>query len=127
MRSTKMKVPFDTLVYTQTLRQGGVNEKNANAHAVALTAALLQGVATSQDLDGVSQELSGKIQGLRDEMHTAIQGLREEMHTAINGLELQIQRLDLWQKWSMVVIILVIATTSPVALHIMKAIGLFAK
>jgi chromosome segregation ATPase len=45
-----MAIAIDTLVYVRRLRESGVSEKQAEAHAEALAAAMTDSLATKQDL-----------------------------------------------------------------------------
>lgn len=49
---------FDTLVHTKKLRDAGVPEAQAEAHAEALLAAFSQNIATKQDLKDLEYRLT---------------------------------------------------------------------
>ena len=86
-------IPFDRLRYTDMLRNAGIDEKSARAHADALDDAMRQGVATKSDISdvrsdmqGVRQELKTDIAELRQELKTDIAELRHELKTDIAEL-----------------------------------------
>ena len=86
-------IPFDRLRYTDMLRNAGIDEKSARAHADALDDAMRQGVATKSDvgdvrsdMQNVRQELKTDIAELRQELKTDIAELRHELKTDIAEL-----------------------------------------
>ena len=86
-------IPFDRLRYTDMLRNAGIDEKSARAHADALDDAMRQGVATKSDItdvrsdmQNVRQELKTDIAELRQELKTDIAELRHELKTDIAEL-----------------------------------------
>ena len=81
---------FDTLAYARTLREGGVEERQAEAHAEAARA-IRAGLATKADLDAGLGRLNARIDGL--EMR--IDGLEMRIDTRIDGLETRLNaRID---------------------------------
>ena len=88
---------FDTLAYARTLREGGVEERQAEAHATRLRGCRLAartiraGLATKADLDAGLGRLNARIDGL--EMR--IDGLEMRIDTRIDGLETRLNaRID---------------------------------
>jgi len=53
-----MAVTFDKLVYVESLKAGGVDEKAAKAAANALDVALRETVATRHDIDEVKHDVA---------------------------------------------------------------------
>ena len=91
-------IPFDRLRYTDTLRNAGIDEKSARAHADALDDAMRQGVATKSDIgdvrsdmQNVRQELKTEIAELRHELKTDIAELRHELKTDISELRQEVK------------------------------------
>ena len=66
---------FDTLAHARTLREAGVEGKQAEAHAEAARA-LRAGLATKADLDA-------GLSGLRAELRADIAGLRADIYRAL--------------------------------------------
>ncbi len=52
---------FDTLKYAETLRDSGIDEKQASAQAHALNDAITDNLATKQQLDHVEAVLSSEL------------------------------------------------------------------
>jgi hypothetical protein len=104
-------IPFDRLRYTDMLRNAGIDEKSARAHADALDDAMRQGVATKSDIAdlrselksdiadvrteirSVRYELKSDIAELRHELKADIAGLRTEFKTDMSGLETAVTRI----------------------------------
>jgi len=66
---------FDTLAHARTLREAGVEDKQAEAHAEAARA-LRAGLATKADLDA-------GLSGLRAELRADIADLRADIYRAL--------------------------------------------
>ena len=64
-------VAFDTLTTAETLTDAGIEETHAKAITAAMRDAVIEGVATSADID----RLEGKIGRLEDKMMSEIAGL----------------------------------------------------
>ncbi len=73
------QVAFDTLKFTETLKQAGVPEQHAKAEAVAIQGALGEAlntqVATKEDI----QKLKDDMQAFKDEVKADTQGLKGEI------------------------------------------------
>ena len=83
---------FDTLAYARTLREGGVEERQAEAHATRLRGCRLAartiraGLATKADLDAGLGRLDARIDGLETRLNARID-------TRIAGLETRMLRV----------------------------------
>ena len=61
-------ITFDTLAYVKKLREAGIEEKQAEAQAVALAAVLKETsgeLATKQDVDRLSEQMESKFKLLQ--------------------------------------------------------------
>lgn len=61
-------ITFDTLAYVKKLREAGIEEKQAEAQAVALAAVLKETsgeLATKQDVDRLSEQIDAKFKLLQ--------------------------------------------------------------
>ena len=61
-------ISFDTLAYVKKLREAGIDEKQAEAQAVALAAVLKETsgeLATKQDVDRLSEQMESKFKLLQ--------------------------------------------------------------
>ena len=76
---------FDTLAYARTLREGGVEERQAEAHAEAART-IRAGLATKADLDAGLGRLDARIDGLETRLNARID-------TRIAGLETRMLRV----------------------------------
>jgi hypothetical protein len=75
-------ITFDTLAYVKTLREAGVEEKQAEAQAVALAEVLKSGtadLATQRDIESLRSDVKRDIELLRAELKKDI----SETHRAI--------------------------------------------
>lgn len=61
-------VTFDRLAYVDRLKDAGVDEKQARAHAEALDAALRDTVATKTDIDLLRSELRMDLANLKTDL-----------------------------------------------------------
>ncbi|MBI1867951.1 MAG: hypothetical protein HYS06_06620 [Methylocystis sp.] len=59
---TSPAITFDKLAYVDRLKESGVDEKQARAHAEALDLALRDTVATKADVADAKKELEAKIE-----------------------------------------------------------------
>ena len=87
---------FDTLAYARTLREGGVEERQAEAHAEAART-IRAGLATKADLDTGLGRLDARIDGLEMRIDARIDGLETRLNaridTRIAGLETRMLRV----------------------------------
>jgi hypothetical protein len=76
-------VAFDTLTYARRLREVGVPQEQAEAHAEALAAAVTETLATKEDLRELAstakQDLSEVAASVRQEIRESALGIRQEM------------------------------------------------
>ncbi len=82
-------ITFDTLAYVKTLREAGVEEKQAEAQAAALAAVLKSGVtdlATKQDIDLLRAELKRDAAELKAELIRWVVGVGILQTTLIVGI-----------------------------------------
>ena len=70
-----VETDFDTLAHARTLREAGVENKQAEAHAEAARA-LRAGLATKADLDA-------GLSGLRADLRADMAGLRADIYRAL--------------------------------------------
>ena len=95
---------FDRLIYIDRLKQAGMDEGLARAHADALRDALLETVATKADLADLRNELKAEIGDVRFEAKE----LRHEMQTEFKALriEIQLSQRDLMPKGAAALVVL---------------------
>lgn len=74
---------FDRLLYVDTLKSAGVPEDQARAHASALQTALLDTVATKDDVAGVRTDV--------EKIETSLHGDMKNLEIALRG---EIAKLD---------------------------------
>jgi ribosomal protein L29 len=91
MNAMSRRPMFDELAYVDTLKEGGLDEKQARAQSRALTSALSQGVATNEGLTEVRHELKTEIVSLRHELKSDIAGLRTELKAGIAELRTELK------------------------------------
>ena len=89
-----MSMPFDRLAYIDRLKDAGIEEPVARAHAQALREALEESVATKADVEAAEARLSTKIGDTRSEAKSDTMDLRTELKADIAELKADIQRLD---------------------------------
>jgi hypothetical protein len=92
-----MVFAFDSLGYAKHLRDAGVPQDQAEAHAEAARQFIMAELATRydlgvlrNDLDVVRRELETKIDVLRRELETKIDALRRELETKIDTLSMRL-------------------------------------
>ena len=66
--ATDTTTGFDTLAYARRLKEAGVSDEQAEAHAEAVRAAMTHGVATKTDI----AELRVEIRELRADLYRAL-------------------------------------------------------
>jgi hypothetical protein len=66
-RELSMAIALDTLAYARRLREAGVSEREAEAHAEALAAALTDSVVTKQDLREFGLHLDARFAKIESE------------------------------------------------------------
>lgn len=99
-------VTFDTLKFTETLREAGIPETHAKAISIAVRGAHdTTEIATKTDLRETSSELRADMQTLRSglradmrelraEVRTDMQELRTEVRSDIQRIDTKVDRLD---------------------------------
>ena len=86
-----MSMPFDRLAYIDRLKDAGIEEPVARAHAQALREALEEGVATKGDVEGVEAKLSVKVGDVRSKLENSIAELRTEFKADITELRTELK------------------------------------
>ena len=85
-----MAYTFDSLGYAKKLRDGGVPQDQAEAHAEATRDFIMVELATKNDLLAAKQELRTSITELQTELRTTKQELQTELRTSIKTQSLQL-------------------------------------
>lgn len=85
-----MAFAFDTLGYAKRLRNAGVPDAEAEAHAEAAREFIMAELVTRYDLDVARRELEGSIAGVRQHVDTSVGGLRQHVDTSIGALRQQV-------------------------------------
>ena len=88
-----MEAPFDTLAYARRLREAGVSEAQAGAHAEALRAAFAEGVATKADLRAEVARLEARMVGLETRMD-GLETRMDSLETKVDGIGAKVIGLD---------------------------------
>ena len=73
---------FDTLAHARTLREAGVEGKQAEAHAEAARA-LRAGLATKADLDSLEMRLDARFEARSADLRADIADLRADLYRAL--------------------------------------------
>ena len=73
---------FDTLAHARTLREAGVERKQAEAHAEAARA-LRAGLATKADLDSLEMRLDARFEARSADLRADIADLRADIYRAL--------------------------------------------
>lgn len=76
---TSSALTFDRLAYVDRLRNGGIEEGQARAHAEALDAALRDSVATRSDIDDLQRQIREVETRLEAKIETSAANLRVEI------------------------------------------------
>ena len=82
-------ITFDTLAYVKKLREAGIDEKQAEAQAVALASVLKSGVtdlATKQDMELLRAELKKDLAEIKAELIRWVVGVGILQTTLIVGI-----------------------------------------
>ena len=137
---------FDTEKYISTVKAGGVGDDEAHAMSDALTGALNEGVATSDELVKIGaridlvtartdvlnvrvEALNDKIDGVGRALNEKIDGVGRGLNDKIDNLERSLRtemdaRFHVQKVWLMIIAAMV-AFSNPLMMHFYKAIGLF--
>ena len=81
---------FDTLVYARRLKEAGVDDAQAEAHAEAMRDAITESVATKADIARLEAKIDTGLAGLRAEIDTKHTDLKAEIDTGLAGLKAEI-------------------------------------
>jgi chromosome segregation ATPase len=92
-----MVYAMDTLGYAQRLREAGIPQHEAEAHASAARDYVMAELVTKTDLQGAIQLLDAKILATKADLQNSIQGLdakidatKAELQNSIHGLDAKI-------------------------------------
>ena len=90
---------FDTLTYARRLREVGVPQEQAEAHAEALAAAVTETLATKHDLQELAGAMKHDLQGLAAAMKQDLQGLaaatKQDLRELAAGTKQDMRELEL--------------------------------
>ena len=75
---------FDRLLYVDTLKSAGVPEDQARAHASALQTALLDTVATKDDIAILRTDINA-LRGDMEKLEISLRGDMEKLETSLRG------------------------------------------
>jgi hypothetical protein len=96
---TVVAVACDTLTYARRLREVGVPQEQAEAHAEALAAAVTETLATKHDLQELASASRQDIQGLasttRHDLQELASQLRQEMRDLAATTKQDLRELEL--------------------------------
>ena len=81
-----MVFAFDTLSYSRFLRERGVSQEHAEAHAEAARQFIMAELVTKQDLLAVRQDLQSLRQDLQDTFDTKLSHLSTHVDTKLSHL-----------------------------------------
>ena len=79
MVMTVTTLGFDTLVYARRLKEAGVDDAQAEAHAEAMRDAITESVATKADIARLEAKIDTGLAGLRAEIDTGLASLKAEI------------------------------------------------
>src|SRR5438132_13302336 len=85
-----MAFAFDSLGYAKHLREAGVPQDQAEAHAEAARQFIMAELVTRYDLDALRRELDTKIDVLRRDLEAKIDVLRRDLEAKIDTLSLRL-------------------------------------
>src|SRR5215471_14412693 len=86
-----MAYTFDSLGYAKRLRDGGVPQDQAEAHAEAARDFIMAELVTKTDLLATKQELRTSITELQTELRTTKQELQTELHHTKQELQSELR------------------------------------
>lgn len=70
--TTDTTMGFDTLAYARRLKEAGVSDEQAEAHAEAIRDAVTRGVATKSDIAELRAEMRAEMRELRADFYRAL-------------------------------------------------------
>ncbi|MBV9251024.1 MAG: hypothetical protein JO227_17470 [Acetobacteraceae bacterium] len=86
---------FDTLGYAQRLRDAGVRQQQAEAHAEAARDFIMTELATRADLEALRRELQSGMDRFEARLEAKIAALDMKLNTAVEALGARIDTLSL--------------------------------
>src|SRR5277367_3178967 len=94
-----MVYAFDTLGYAKRLRDAGVSQEYAEAHAEAAREFVMGELVTHYDLEMsttvIRRDFEASMGSLRHYLETSISTLRRDMETSVAALRNDLERLEL--------------------------------
>ena len=94
-----MVYAFDTLGYAKRLRDAGVTQEHAEAHAEAAREFGMGELVTRYDLEMattlIRRDFEASIASLRRDFETSIATLRKDMETSVAAIRRDVDRLEL--------------------------------
>ncbi|MBK5961392.1 hypothetical protein CCR97_24760 [Rhodoplanes elegans] len=90
-----MVLAFDTLGYAKRLRDDGVLEPQAEAHAEAARDYIMVELVTKRDLAAAIDRVDGMFEALRTEMELRFKHLDSRIDSLRNDVDAKIERLSL--------------------------------
>jgi len=81
---------FDTLRFSETLREAGMPEAQAKALSHALQDQFVSELVTKQDLRSAVDELRSEIQQVRDELGSKIRSVHDELGSEIRSVRAEL-------------------------------------
>jgi Skp family chaperone for outer membrane proteins len=90
-RASAMAYIFDSLGYAKRLRDGGVPQHQAEAHAEAARDFMMAELATRSDLLALKSDLLTLKQELQTELRARISELQSELRTRISELQTELR------------------------------------
>jgi len=124
MKARNVRIPFDTLAYTQTLRKAGIDEAYASAHAEALVMAFTQGVATHEDIEDLDSKMAQEFVKVRAEMGQGFTEVRAEMGQGFTEVRAEMAQGFTKTRTLIIATLILVVLTNPVALHILHITSL---
>jgi hypothetical protein len=88
---TSGTITFDRLAYIDRLKSGGIEERQARAHAEALDTALRDTIATKADVDELGRALRAEILALDRKIDSVEMKLSVKIHDVETRLEAKIE------------------------------------
>ena len=85
-----MAFAFDSLSFAKKLRDAGIPQDQAEAHAEAAREFIMLELVTRHDLDTARRELQSAIDATRHDLEASIATLRRELEASIDNLGLRL-------------------------------------
>ena len=90
-----MVFAFDTLSYARFLRERGISQDHAEAHAEAARQFIMAELVTKQDLFAVRQDLQSVRQDLQESLQAVRKDLQKDLQNAITQFDSKVENLSL--------------------------------